>query len=232
MTPLISINNLNMSYGPKKVLKDVSFEVHKQDFLTIIGENGSGKSTLIKGLLGLKSIDAGDIKYQGIERNQIGSLPQDTQIQHDFPANVKEIVLSGCVNQLGTGFFYKVKHKQRMLEQMRRLEIEDLANSYYQDLSIGQRQRVLLARALCATSNLLILDEPVTSLDPQITNSFYELLKDLNRKHGLTVIMITHDIGQVADAANKVLLLNGSVLYFGEASDYIRHSDKGNHQHA
>ncbi len=231
MKTLINVQNLHMSYGNKKVLTNINFEINQGDFLTIIGENGSGKSTLVKGLLGLKSLDEGTVNYLGVDLNQIGYLPQNTQIQHDFPASVKEIVLSGCVNRLKKRFFYNAQDKQRMRRQLRRLQIEDLANQHYIDLSIGQRQRVLLARALCATDQLIILDEPVTSLDPHITRSFYELLKELNQQ-GLTVVMITHDISQVVDAATKVLLLNGQVQYFGQAEDYLVDIPQGGHNHA
>lgn len=231
MKTLINVQNLHMSYGNKKVLTNINFEINQGDFLTIIGENGSGKSTLVKGLLGLKSLDEGTVNYLGVDLNQIGYLPQNTQIQHDFPASVKEIVLSGCVNRLKKRFFYNAQDKQRMRRQLQRLQIEDLANQHYIDLSIGQRQRVLLARALCATDQLIILDEPVTSLDPHITRSFYELLKELNQQ-GLTVVMITHDISQVVDAATKVLLLNGQVQYFGNAQDYLVDIPQGGHDHA
>ncbi len=231
MKTLINVQNLHMSYGNKKVLTNINFEINQGDFLTIIGENGSGKSTLVKGLLGLKSLDEGTVNYLGVDLNQIGYLPQNTQIQHDFPASVKEIVLSGCVNRLKKRFFYNTQDKQRMRRQLQRLQIEDLANQHYIDLSIGQRQRVLLARALCATDQLIILDEPVTSLDPHITRSFYELLKELNQQ-GLTVVMITHDISQVVDAATKVLLLNGQVQYFGQAEDYLVDIPQGGHDHA
>ena len=231
MKTLINVQHLHMSYGNKKVLTDINFEINQGDFLTIIGENGSGKSTLVKGLLGLKPLDEGTVNYLGVDLNQIGYLPQNTQIQHDFPASVKEIVLSGCVNRLKNRFFYNAQDKQRMHRQLQRLQIEDLANQHYIDLSIGQRQRVLLARALCATDQLIILDEPVTSLDPHITRSFYELLKELNQQ-GLTVVMITHDISQVVDAATKVLLLNGQVQYFGNAQDYLVDIPQGGHDHA
>lgn len=231
MKTLINVQHLHMSYGNKKVLTDINFEINQGDFLTIIGENGSGKSTLVKGLLGLKPLDEGTVNYLGVDLNQIGYLPQNTQIQHDFPASVKEIVLSGCVNRLKKRFFYNAQDKQRMRRQLQRLQIEDLANQHYIDLSIGQRQRVLLARALCATDQLIILDEPVTSLDPHITRSFYELLKELNQQ-GLTVVMITHDISQVVDAATKVLLLNGQVQYFGNAQDYLVDIPQGGHDHA
>lgn len=221
MKPLISVDNISMSYGTKQVLKDISFDVYPQDFLMIIGENGSGKSTLIKGLLGLKTLDSGTITFDGIQRNEIGYLPQYTQIQRDFPASVMEVVTSGCVNRLKNRLFYNRKDKMRVLAQMERLKILDLKDQYYQDLSLGQKQRVLLARALCATDKVLILDEPVSSLDPQITHLFYELLKELNEEYGLTIIMITHDISQVVDEANKVLHLHQSLIYFGLAKEYL-----------
>ncbi len=232
MNPLIQVNQLDMSYGTKSVLKNINFEIQPQDFLMIIGENGSGKSTLIKGLLGLKAIDSGTIDFHGLKRNEIGYLPQYTQIQRDFPASVMEVVTSGCVNRLGKRFFYNRSDKERVLAQMKRLKILDLKDRYFQDLSLGQKQRVLLARALCATDKLLILDEPVSSLDPQITQSFYELLKELNQEHELTIVMITHDISQVVDAANKVLLLNQEVLYFGQAKDYLLKIPQKGHSHA
>ena len=220
MVNLIRCENLNFYYERHHAVKDVSFDVNEGDYLSIVGENGSGKSTLMKGLLGLKSPSSGEILFNGIKQNQIGYLPQQNPVKFDFPASVYEVVLSGCLSSKGLSPFYGRKDKKKTLENMDRLGIRNLSKSSYRDLSGGQQQTVLLARALCATEKLLLLDEPVSGLDPLVTAELYQLIDRLNKDYGVTIIMISHDILSAVKYSNVILHMNTSSLFFGDVAKY------------
>lgn len=222
---LITCEHVCLGYDGQTVLRDVNFTVSRGDLLCVVGENGSGKSTLIKGLLGLKAPEQGSITLgDGLVRNEIGYLPQQTQLQRDFPASVAEVVRSGCINQMRGRAFYSRADRARAQENMERMGIEDLANRSYQALSGGQQQRVLLARALNATSKLLLLDEPVAGLDPVATGEMYNILKLINLCDGVTVVMVSHDVNAALRYATHILQLGHTQLYFGSVHDYV-HSD-------
>ncbi len=218
---LIECNNLSVAYENKTVVKDLSFTVNNGDAICIVGENGSGKSTLLKAILGLIKTCGGSVKFgDGLKQNQIGYLPQQTDIQKDFPASVSEIVATGCLNQMGFFPFFNKSIKKKIADSMKTLGISDLKNRCYNELSGGQQQRVLLARALCATDKLLVLDEPVAGLDPIVTAELYELVKELNRKEGITIIMISHDIESSLGIADHILHLNYDNSFFGTVEEY------------
>jgi zinc transport system ATP-binding protein len=219
---LLECSNLNMSYENVQAVKNLSFHVDQGDYLCIVGNNGSGKTTLIKGLLGLMALDTGRISYIGIKKNEIGYLPQKTAVQKDFPASVMEVVLSGCLNRSKFKLFYTKHDRKIALENMDRLGISDLAYKSYIDLSGGQQQRVLLARALCSAQRLILLDEPMTSLDPVAANSLYNLIATLNREYNITVIMVSHDVSTAIKYANKVLHMETEPLFFGASQEYVR----------
>ncbi len=227
MKPLITCSHLDFGYENHDAVIDLNMEVCPGDYLCIVGENGSGKSTLIKGLLGLLKPTGGSLKIdEDLRRTGIGYLPQQTAAQRDFPASVREVVLSGCLSRRGSRPFYSREEKQLAAENMRRLGIEDLGRRCYRELSGGQQQRVLIARALCATRQMLILDEPVTGLDPSAIQDFYHLVRQLNREEHVTILMVTHDVGNVLQEAGKVLHLKQRVLFYGTAEDY-RASEAG-----
>lgn len=218
---LISCRGVALQYENHIAVSDVSFEIEPGDYLCIVGENGSGKSTLLKGLLGLMEPRAGTILYgDGLHRSEIGYLPQQTPVQRDFPASVQEIVLSGCLAQRGMRPFYAQRERRRCLQSMQKLGIEALARCSYRDLSGGQQQRALLARALCATGKLLLLDEPVTGLDPLAAAEMYRLIREMNRRDGIAVVMVSHDIVSALENATKILHLDTGVAFFGPASEY------------
>ena len=218
---ILTAKDLSFAYDGKTVLEGVNFSLSAGDYLCVVGENGSGKSTLIKGLLGLKAPDGGSIIFgEGLKATEIGYLPQQTQLQRDFPASVREVVLSGCLNSLGHRLHYNAEDRARADMNMERMGIEDLKERSYQDLSGGQQQRVLLARALCATKKLLLLDEPVTGLDPIATGEMYNLIKLVNLCDGITVIMVSHDIHAAVRYATHILHLGQRQLYFGTAAAY------------
>ncbi len=219
---LITCKDLTLGYESIPVARHLSFTVEEGDYLCILGENGSGKSTLMKTLLGLQAPLAGSVTYgDGLRQNQIGYLPQQTPLQRDFPASVQEVVLSGCLGRCGWRPFFSQEEKALAARNMERLGITGLARRCYRELSGGQQQRVLLARALCATRKLLLLDEPAAGLDPKVTAGLYDLIAGLNRKDGLTILMISHDMAAAARYASRILHLGeGQTLFFGTAADY------------
>ena len=219
---LITLRNVTVAFEGVAAVEDVSFELNRGDYMVIIGENGSGKSTLVRTMLGLVHPRSGAIYYgDGLKRNQIGYLPQQTAAQRDFPASVEEVVLSGCVSRMRPfRFFFDRQLKERAYEKMELLDIANLRNKSYRTLSGGQQQRVLLARALCATDSLLLLDEPVTGLDPSTTKEFYELIRRLNREHGVSIAMVSHDLRSAMTDANKVLVVDKGVSFCGSISEY------------
>ena len=217
----LTCQNLCVGYDGKPVLQDLSFQVFAGDYLCVVGENGSGKSTLMKTILGLQPPISGRILTgDGLRKNEIGYLPQQTMVQKDFPASVREIVLSGCQGRCGSRPFYNKEEKQLALDAMDKMQITQLAKRCYRELSGGQQQRVLLARALCATQKMLLLDEPVSGLDPKVTAEMYALIEKLNRKDGITVIMISHDIAAAAKYASHILHI-GDTVFFGTKDAYL-----------
>ncbi len=221
----LSCKNLCLGYDGKEIIHNLNFEVSEGDYLCIVGENGSGKSTLMRTVLGLQSPVSGKIETgSGLSRNEIGYLPQQTQVQKDFPATVWEVVLSGCQGKCGLRPFYKKEEKALAKENIEKMGIAQLTGRCYRNLSGGQQQRVLLARALCATGKILLLDEPVSGLDPSVTAEMYQLIEALN-SDGITVIMISHDINAALKYADKILHI-GKKIFFGTKEEYI-HSDIG-----
>lgn len=223
---LLSCRNLSFGYDGHSILENLNFEVKSGDYLCIIGENGSGKSTLMKTLLGLHTPLGGEVVLgEGLKKNEIGYLPQQTPLQRDFPASVFEIVLSGCLGRCGIRPFYNRNEKILAKKNLARMGMEDLSSRSYRELSGGQQQRVLLARALCATGKLLLLDEPVAGLDPVMTAEMYHVIADLNHRDGITVVMISHDIAFALKYATHILHI-GKEIFFGTREEYLS-SDLG-----
>lgn len=219
--PQIICENVSLGYENRPILKDLSFTVNSGDYLCIVGENGSGKSTLMKTMLALTPPLAGCIRMEeGLTSTQIGYLPQQTQVQRDFPASVREVVLSGFQGRCGLRPFYTKAEKKAAQENMERMAIAQFARKCYRELSGGQQQRVLLARALCATRKCLLLDEPVSGLDPKVTTEMYEIIRSLHAE-GITVIMISHDIHAALEYATHILHI-GQQVFFGTREEYIR----------
>ncbi len=220
---ILNVNNLVLGYEKQIVINDISFTVNKRDFILVIGSNGAGKSTLIKGILGIIKPISGNVVYDEIKKNHVGYMPQEMKVDSNFPASVMEIVLSGLINKMGFRPFYNKKDKEKANEALKILNIENLKNKKFSELSGGQRQKVLLARSLCATSELLILDEPSNNLDQESKTEFYTTLKHLNEGHGITIIMITHDVDRDRDSfiGNKVLELKKDGFFFGKTEEYM-----------
>ena len=201
----------------------MSLEVSTGDYICIVGENGSGKSTLMKGILGLLKPTEGKIEIsEELKKAGIGYLPQQTAAQKDFPATVFEVVISGCLGKRGNRPFYSPKEKQTALSNLERLGIADLKKSCFRDLSGGQKQRALIARALCATDKLLILDEPITGLDPSAIQDFYNIIRKLNREEQVAILMVSHDMANIVRQAGKILHLRQKALFWGTVQDYLK----------
>ena len=220
---LLVCRDVSLGYEGQSVLTHLDLTVRAGDYLCIVGDNGSGKSTLLRGLLGLLQPLSGTIERSPeLRRGAVGYLPQQTRAQRDFPATVYEVVLSGCLNRRGMGFFYTAAQKSAALMNLGKLGVLELKDQCYRDLSGGQQQRVLLARALCAASRLLILDEPITGLDPAAAQDLYKTLSYLNRREGMAVVMVTHDLKAALQSARTVLHIGRSSYFCGTAEDYLR----------
>jgi len=219
---LLMCENAAFAYEGNTVVSELDFTVNNGDYLCIVGENGSGKSTLIKGLLRLKAPQHGNIVLgDGLKANEIGYLPQQTAAQKDFPASVYEVVLSGRLGRRGIRPFYTRRDKETTESYMKLMGIEALRNKCYRELSGGQQRRVLLARALCATKKLLLLDEPVSGLDPIVTQELYQTIESINQEIGITIIMVSHDIQSAIKYADRILHLQNKQVFFGPTEEYI-----------
>ena len=214
---LLTCEKVSLGYGSRVVVKDLSFTVSAGDYLCVVGENGAGKSTLLKTLLDLQKPLGGKISLN-VAAGEVGYLPQQTQIQKDFPASVEEIVLSGCLARKKFLPFYSAEDKSIAAQNMERLGVTSLAHRCFRELSGGQQQRVLLARALCAAKKILLLDEPIAGLDPEAAAEMYKIISELNRS-GMTIIMISHDVDETIKHATHVLHL-GDKIFFGASGDY------------
>ena len=213
--------NLTLKYDGRVILEDLNFTVRAGDYLCIVGENGSGKSTLMKTILGLHTEYEGNMETgDGLLASEIGYLPQQTNVQRDFPASVREIVLSGCQGRCGFRPFYTKEEKNLARRNMGRMGILEFEKRCYRELSGGQMQRVLLARALCATQKALLLDEPVSGLDPKVTVEMYQLIARLNRDDGITILMVSHDIAAAVKYASHILHI-GETVFFGTKQEYL-----------
>jgi len=218
---LLACEKATFGYENKAVISDVNFQVEPGEYLCIVGENGTGKSTLVKGLLGLIKPMSGKIVYgEAVKNASIGYLPQQTDAQKEFPATVMEVVLSGVLKQKGFLSFYNKADKEKALVNMRKLGVERLKKESFRNLSGGQQQRVLIARALCAADQLLVLDEPVTGLDPAGTADLYSVMRELNEKYGTAIIMVSHDVRGSLPEVKRVLHISFDTIFYGTVQEY------------
>ena len=219
---LLDCRDAALGYEGKPVWEHLNFQVHSGDYVCIVGENGSGKSTLVKSLLGLLKPLSGEIvRSPALRGGAIGYLPQQTKAQKDFPATVTEVVRSGFLSSRGMRFFYTPQEKSTALMHMGKLGILELKDRCYRELSGGQQQRVLLARALCAAGELLVLDEPVTGLDPAAAQDLYRTLDYLNKKEGIAIIMVTHDLHSALPYATAILHAGHGSWFYGDTASYL-----------
>lgn len=218
---LVRVKNLTLGYNGQAILKNLSFVVEEGDFICVVGRNGSGKTTLVKGILGLIKPMQGEVVFEDLQPNFVGYMPQETNVNEYFPATVFEIVLSGSLNRAKRKFFYSQSDKKEALEKLELLKLIKIKNKSFNELSGGQKQKVLLARSLMATNKLLILDEPSNNLDFETKKDFYEILKKINQEQKITIIMITHDLDHDNLIGNKILSLREEIFY-GKTEDFVR----------
>ena len=224
---LIELKDVTIAFEGVAAVEHVNLAVERGEYLVIVGENGSGKSTLVRAMLGLVRPKSGRVVYgDGLKKNQIGYLPQQTVVQRDFPASVGEAVLSGCVNRLGRRLAFGAGERARAEEKMRLMDVYNMREKPYRTLSGGQQQRALLARALCATDTILLLDEPVTGLDPDAAEELYSVIRALNRDHGVAIAMVSHDLHGAMRDAGRVLVMNRGVDFVGSVEDYERQFER------
>ena len=226
---IVDMKHVSFRYGDVPVLDDVSFTITEGEYLGVIGPNGGGKTTLVKILLGLLKPTSGTVTVFGKDiaefRDgfQIGYVPQrlahaDTQ----FPAIVREIVASGRTARVGLGRRFKQGDRDAIEKALRVAEVVHIEDRRMGRLSGGERQKVLIARALAGDPNVLILDEPTVGVDIASQEKFYAFLADLNQKHGITIVFVTHDIDVIAREARSVLCLNHGLICHGSPKDFIK----------
>lgn len=218
---LFSCRDAALGYEHRPLVEHLNFEVHRGDYICVVGENGSGKSTLLRSMLGLVEPLSGEICCPAQKEGGIGYLPQQTDSQRSFPATVEEVVLSGFLNRHKIHVIYSHAEKASALMNMGKLGVLELRKRCYRDLSGGQQQRVLLARALCAAESLLILDEPVTGLDPAATQELYRILRYLNEKENIAIVMVTHDLAAALREAGTVMHIGRSGWFYGTVEEYL-----------
>ena len=219
---ILRCENLKMGYSGKPIFSGMNFSLEKGSFLFVLGENGSGKSTFIKGILGLLNPMDGDIFWENVERKRIAYLSQTTEVKKEFPASVFEIVLSGRLQSKGLFPFYTKKDREKVKESMKYMNIENLSEEGFSSLSGGQQQRVLLARAIAADAKVLVLDEPTKGLDAKITKELYDLLYHINKKHGITIIMVSHDILAAEEIASQFLHFENGEYISSEKDEFFK----------
>ncbi len=218
---LVSCVKAGLGYDNKAIIENFDFDVYEGDYVCVVGENGSGKSTLIKTILGLIKPVSGQARLHGTLKNgAIGYLPQQTQVQKHFPASVMEVVMSGFLNKTRWKPLFGKTEKKKALKNLDRMEVLSLKNKCYGELSGGQQQRVLLARALCAAEKILVLDEPVTGLDPAAAAAMYAILQDLNNE-GMAIVMVTHDLKSIVNRAGKILHISEGGYFYGTVDEYM-----------
>ena len=216
----LTVSDLSIGYDGAAILDDLNFSVQGGSYLCIVGENGTGKSTLLKTISNLQKPIFGEVSFS-VPRKEIGYLPQQAAVQYDFPATVSEIVATGALSK-GKWYkpFYSKQERDLITWAIGKTNIADIKEKCFRELSGGQQRRVLLARALVAAKNFIILDEPTAGLDPEATKDFYELLEKINREDGVTIIMVTHDIESTAKYATHILHLQPKDYFFGTKDEY------------
>ena len=208
----LTCKNLTLGYDNRAIQEDLNFSIDAGDYLCIVGENGSGKSTLMKTLLHLQPPISGSIEPgDGLKKNEIGYLPQQTLVQRDFPASVREIVLSGCQSRCGWRPFYNKEEKMVAQRAMEKMMIQDLADQCYRELSGGQQQRIGIARALAAEPQVMLFDEPTSALDPEWIGGVLDVMKEI-AADGMTMIVVSHEMRFVKNVASRILFLEGGQI--------------------
>lgn len=217
---IIRIENITFGYGRINVLEDVSTTINDGDFLGIVGPNGSGKSTMLKIFLGLLKPQKGAVRVFGTDINRfnqwgkIGYIPQKaTSFNQGFPATVEEVVSANLYPMLGLGGRVGKQHREKVDEALRTVDMLEYKDRIIGRLSGGQQQRVFIAKSLVSSPRVIFMDEPTVGIDQKSEESFYELMGSLNRDRGITLVIVTHDIGAIDNRVNRVLCLSEGKLH-------------------
>ena len=215
----IELKNVNIKFNVNPVLKDINLTIEENDFMAIIGPNGGGKSTLLKIILGILKPDSGEVLIFGKKpedaRQLMGYLPQKVSFDHDFPIDVYHTVLSGRYRGLFKG--HTKDDEIAVIKALKDMNMFDLKDRQISRLSGGQMQRVFIARAIVREPKILLMDEPMASIDPEMQNSFYSLLSRLKNK--MTIILVSHDVGTVSTQVDKIACLNSTLYFHGPVED-------------
>jgi len=226
MKKIIKLNEVDVYFKEYKVLSDLTFDIDEGDYVGIIGPNGSGKTTMVKAILGLVDDIKGEIVVE--DKKNIAYLPQLTGSKTKFfPAKVREIVATGLLKNKKFPKFVTKSDYEKVDEILKELQMYEKRDSLIGELSGGQKQRVLLARAIVSDPKILILDEPTSALDPRLRDKLYELIEELNRDKGLTVLFISHDVGTIKKYVDKVMYLDKKLVFYGTPGDFERSEEIG-----
>jgi zinc transport system ATP-binding protein len=227
VTALVELAAVAYAYGGTPALDDVTFTVERGDFFGIIGPNGSGKTTLLKIMLGLLAPTGGAARLFGVapgafrDWRRVGYVPQTARLDPTLPMTAGEVVASGLVSGLGPLQRLGRDGRQRTLESLALVGMDKHVSARVGRLSAGQQQRVLIARALVSDPELLVLDEPTGGVDPAVQSSVYRLLRELHADRGVTLVLVSHDVGVVAKAVSRLACLNGSVIFCGPPAGFF-----------
>lgn len=225
---IIELDRVCFSYSTEEVIKDVTLEIHKGDYVGIIGPNGGGKSTILKLMIGILKPTDGSVKLFGTDIQgfkdweKIGYVPQKTHIEMNFPITVEELVAMGRYGKRGLFRFPTKEDKEKTLQALKQVDMHDFKNRQISDLSGGQQQRVFIARALASEPEVIFLDEPTVGVDIKTQKQFYGLLRKLNKELNLTLILATHELDVVAHEATELGYINRTLDYYGDPEEFLK----------
>ncbi|NBV76732.1 metal ABC transporter ATP-binding protein [bacterium] len=235
---IIEIRDLSYSYGETRVLRDIQLSIHRGDYLAIVGGNGAGKSTLLKIILGLLPIQDGSVRLFGQDIRsfrdwpKIAYVPQKaTNFDTNFPATVREVVLMGRFGRRGILRRVIQEDHDAVQESLEQVGMWEYRDRQIGDLSGGQQQRIFIARALAGKPEIVFLDEPTVGVETHVRDEFYALLRKMNERMGLTVVLITHDIEKVGHEAMHVACIDRTLFYHASVDDYFKHTHIIPHPH-
>jgi len=217
-TPLVEVRHVTFGYGREMVLDHVDLEIQPRDFLAIIGPNGGGKTTLLKVMLGLLRPWSGEVVFNlpsgSDPRGKLGYVPQFSTFDKDFPLRVADMVLMGRLGKRGFLRSWSREDRAAAGQALERLSLRDIARAHVSEISGGQLQRVLIARALVAGPEILFLDEPTASIDAESRETLRDLLQDLNRT--IPIVVVTHDVTSIATLVRRIACINRRLFYHGD----------------
>ncbi len=225
---IIDLDRVCFSFTTEEVIKDVRLQVHKGDYVGIIGPNGGGKTTLLKLMLGILKPKDGTIKLFGTDIknfkdwSKIGYVPQRTHIEMNFPVTVEELVAMGRFGKLGLFHFPSIEDKEKTMQALKQVDMLEFRNRQISDLSGGQRQRIFIARALSSEPEVIFLDEPTVGVDIKTQKQFYSLLRKLNKELSLTLILVSHELDVVSHEATELGYINRTLEYYGEPNEFLK----------